>query len=70
MAAYPDRPVYRVLPSTPVEVRQGVVLLAQAERQALDAEVAELFGELGLLVPIDEALIDVAMGLMSTRPRS
>ncbi len=27
-AAYPDRPVYRILPSTPVEVRQGAVILA------------------------------------------
>ena len=25
-AAYPDRPVYRALPSTPVEVRQGAVV--------------------------------------------
>jgi pyrroline-5-carboxylate reductase len=66
--AYPDRPVYRLLPSTPVEVRQGVVLLAQADGQALDAEVAELFGEVGLLVPIDEALMEAAMGLMSCAP--
>jgi len=66
--AYPARPVYRLLPSTPVEVRQGVLLIARAEPQALDAEVAELFGELGLLVPIDESLVDVAMGLMSTAP--
>ena len=27
-AVYPDRPVYRVLPSTPVEVRQGAVIIA------------------------------------------
>src|SRR3954453_7760465 len=26
-AAYPDRPVHRVLPSTPLEVRQGAVIL-------------------------------------------
>ena len=66
--AYPDRPVYRLLPSTPVEVRQGVVLLARAEPQPLDEEVASLFAELGLLVPLDEPLIDVAMGLMSNAP--
>jgi pyrroline-5-carboxylate reductase len=66
--AYPGRPVYRLLPSTPVEVRQGVVLIARSEPQPLDADVAELFGELGLLVPIDEGLVDVAMGLMSTAP--
>jgi pyrroline-5-carboxylate reductase len=66
--AYPGRPVYRLLPSTPVEVRQGVVLLARAEPQALDEAVAELFGGLGLLVSLDEELVDAAMGLMSTAP--
>lgn len=67
-AAYPGRPVYRLLPSTPVEVRQGVVLLARGEPQALDDAIAELFGGLGLLVPLEEQLIDAAMGLMSTAP--
>ena len=39
-AAYPDRPVYRILPSTPVEVRQGAVILAADDAQdepSLDA---------------------------------
>jgi pyrroline-5-carboxylate reductase len=70
-AAYPDRPVYRVLPSTPVEVRQGAVILAAGESQGqpiLDARVQELFAELGTLVVLDDALIDVAMGLMSNAP--
>src|SRR5690242_2594877 len=66
--AYPGRPVYRLLPSTPVEVRQGVVLLARAEPQPLDAEVRALFGELGLLVELDERLVDAGMGLMSCGP--
>jgi pyrroline-5-carboxylate reductase len=70
-AAYPGRPVYRVLPSTPVEVRQGAVILAADEpsgQPILDAQVRELFGELGTLVVLDDALIDVAMGLMSNAP--
>ena len=70
-AAYPDRPVYRVLPSTPVEVRQGAVILAADESSGhpiLDDEVRELFGELGTLVELDDALVDVAMGLMSNAP--
>lgn len=69
-AAYPGIPVYRLLPSTPVEVRQGVVLLAQQPEQDadLDAQVAEAFGALGRLVTIDESLVDVAMGLMSNAP--
>lgn len=69
-AAYPDRPVYRVLPSTPVEVRQGAVILARDETQSpiLDEQVSELFAELGTLVRLEDKLIDVAMGLMSNAP--
>src|ERR1700677_2944610 len=83
--AYPGRPVYRFIPSLPVEVRQGAVVQAagpgmvdgggasadggaDADHAALDAAVAELFAELGTLVVLDEALIDVAMGLMSCAP--
>jgi pyrroline-5-carboxylate reductase len=70
-AAYPDRPVYRVLPSTPVEVRQGAVILAADEttgQPILDERVRDLFAELGTLVVLDDALIDVAMALMSNAP--
>jgi pyrroline-5-carboxylate reductase len=68
--AYPDRPVYRALPSTPVEVRQGAVILAADEAQdpELDAAVRELLAELGTLVVLDDGVIDVAMGLMSNAP--
>jgi pyrroline-5-carboxylate reductase len=69
-AAYPDRPVYRFIPSLPVEVRQGAVVQAADGEQdaALDAEVGELFAELGALVVLPDALVDVAMGLMSCAP--
>jgi pyrroline-5-carboxylate reductase len=70
-AAYPDRPVYRVLPSTPVEVRQGAVILAKDDSQGhpiMDEQVADLFARLGTLVRLDDGLIDVAMGLMSNAP--
>jgi pyrroline-5-carboxylate reductase len=68
--AYPDRPVYRVLPSTPVEVRQGAVIMAAdgAQGPILDERVRELLGDLGTLVVLDDALIDAAMGLMSNAP--
>jgi pyrroline-5-carboxylate reductase len=67
--AYPDRPVYRFIPSLPVEVRQGAVVQAAPVREAaLDARVAELFAELGTLVVLPDALVDVAMGLMSCAP--
>jgi pyrroline-5-carboxylate reductase len=69
-AAYPDRPVYRFIPSLPVEVRQGAVVQAASPAQdpGLDAAVGELFAELGRLVILDDALVDVAMGLMSCAP--
>jgi pyrroline-5-carboxylate reductase len=75
-AAYPDRPVYRFIPSLPVEVRQGAVVQAAdadaaAEgrgQNALDEAVRDLFAELGTLVVLPDALLDVAMGLMSCAP--
>ena len=69
-AAYPDRPVYRLLPSTPVAVRQGAVILAADDEQdaTLDADVRALMAELGTLVELPDALVDVAMGLMSNAP--
>lgn len=68
--AYPGRPVYRFIPSLPVEVRQGAVVQASDEQQdaQVDRAVAELFGELGTLVVLDDRLVDVAMGLMSCAP--
>jgi len=69
-AAYPGRPVYRLLPSTPVEVRQGAVILARDEPQdpETDRAVEELFASLGTLVKLDDHLVDAAMGLMSNAP--
>jgi pyrroline-5-carboxylate reductase len=68
--AYPGRPVYRFMPSLPVEVRQGAVVQAAEESQdpALDTQVHDLFAELGTLVMLPEAQVDVAMGLMSCGP--
>jgi pyrroline-5-carboxylate reductase len=82
--AYPGKPVYRFIPSLPVEVRQGAVVQASepgavadpalravcpdGQDAALDAAVSELFAQLGTLVVLDDALVDVAMGLMSCAP--
>jgi pyrroline-5-carboxylate reductase len=68
--AYPDRPVYRFIPSLPVEVRQGAVVQAAgpAQDEHTDRAVGELFGELGTLVLLEDRLVDVAMGLMSCAP--
>ncbi|HEU4975415.1 MAG TPA: pyrroline-5-carboxylate reductase [Baekduia sp.] len=69
-AAYPDRPVYRFLPSTPVELRQGVVVRAAdaPQDEALDRDVPALFAELGMLVEVADGQVDTAMGLMSCAP--
>jgi pyrroline-5-carboxylate reductase len=69
-AAYPGRPVYRFMPSLPVEVRQGAVVQAagQSPPDPLDTQVHDLFAELGTLVVLEERLVDVAMGLMSCGP--
>src|SRR5882757_1725120 len=77
--AYAGKPVYRFIPSLPVEVREGAVVQgtdaqdavdrAHPDRNAkVDEEVRELFAELGTLVVLDDALVDVAMGLMSCAP--
>jgi pyrroline-5-carboxylate reductase len=77
--AYPAAPVYRFIPSLPVEVRQGAVvqgrdaedlaLREHPDRDAsLDALVGSLFADLGTLVVLEDSLVDVAMGLMSCAP--
>jgi pyrroline-5-carboxylate reductase len=69
-AAYPDKPVYRFIPSLPVEVRQGAVVQAAGPEQdaEIDTAVSKLFAELGTLVVLEDRLVDVAMGLMSCAP--
>ena len=65
--AYPDRPVYRFMPSIPVEVRQGVVCYAPGTRAAEgpEKEIRELFGRLGTLIELPESSIDAATAVMS-----
>jgi pyrroline-5-carboxylate reductase len=69
-AAYPGKPVYRFIPSLPVEVREGAVVQAAGGGgdPKLDAAVSELFAELGTLVVLEDRLVDAAMGLMSCAP--
>ena len=68
--AYPDRPVYRFMPSIPVEVRQGVVCYAPGTRAAEgpEKEIRELFGRLGTLIELPESSIDAATAVMSCGP--
>jgi pyrroline-5-carboxylate reductase len=69
-AHYPGIPVYRIVPSLPVEIREGAIAQAADESQdtKLDIQVRELFAELGAVVTLEESLLDVATGLMSCAP--
>ncbi len=68
-AAYPGQPVVRLMPSTPVALRRGVVVLAvEAGSPAPDERVRDLFAELGTLVELPERQVDAAMNLMSCAP--
>jgi len=69
-AAYGATPVVRMIPSVPVEVRQGVTCHAadaDADGELQDYAVA-LFSRVGLVVDLDEAQFEIAMGLMSCAP--
>jgi len=62
-AAYPDTPVFRVEPNTPVEVRRGVLAFAvpdEAVDAGLYAAVREHFARVGTVVDVPEALMRVA----------
>jgi pyrroline-5-carboxylate reductase len=68
--AYPGVPVFRLVPNTPVEVRQGVVCYSPASgvEEQLEAEVVALFERLGRVVRIEDRLIDAATGVMGVGP--
>jgi pyrroline-5-carboxylate reductase len=70
--AYPDTPVFRMMPNTAVEVRRGVVCYAPNHRfppdPALEADVLALFGRLGRVVSLDDSLIEVASAVMGVGP--
>lgn len=68
--AYPATPVYRFIPNMPVEVGRGVFCYAAGSRAAEgpEQEVLALFGRGGVVIGLDEPLIEPAMALMSCGP--
>jgi pyrroline-5-carboxylate reductase len=68
--AYPGVPVYRFIPNLPAEVRRGVLCYARGTRAAEgpEAEILELFERAGLVIPLEEPLIEPAMAIMSCGP--
>ncbi len=69
-AAYGATPVVRIIPSVPVEVRQGVSCHARDTEADPELErlAIELFERVGLVVSVDESLMGAATGLMSCAP--
>ena len=67
-AAYPDTPVVRVQPNTPVEVRRGVTLLAEPAEEPLAGQIEELFARVGTVVRLPEAMFDAAAACSGVGP--
>lgn len=67
-AAFPGRPVARVMPTTAVEIAQGVAALHAPDDRAL-ATALELFSPIATVVKLDdEALMDAAVGVSGSAP--
>jgi pyrroline-5-carboxylate reductase len=67
-AVYPDTPVVRVQPNTPAEVGKGVTLLAEPAEEPLAGRVEELFGRVGVVVRVPEALINASAACSGVGP--
>jgi pyrroline-5-carboxylate reductase len=67
---YPDVPVFRLMPNTPVEVRRGTICYASAMdvESRLERDVIELFERLGTVVRVPEGLLDAATAVMGVGP--
>jgi pyrroline-5-carboxylate reductase len=74
---YPDAQVFVLIPNTPVEVRQGVILYAERGSDAgvtasvdpeVEARVLELFGRVGSVVRLPVAMMGPAAALSSVGP--
>lgn len=68
--AYPGRPVFRLMPNTPVEVRRGVVCYAPVPGvdPELEKEVLALFGRLGTVVTLPEKAMEAATATAGVGP--
>ncbi|MGH2890218.1 MAG: pyrroline-5-carboxylate reductase family protein [Solirubrobacteraceae bacterium] len=75
-AEYPNTPLLRLIPNTPVEVRRGVTCYAPAPEPGwpnrpdadLERAVLELFDRLGTVVTLEERLLEVATAVASLGP--
>src|SRR3954449_370663 len=67
---YPGVPVYRFIPNMPAEVGRGVLCYAAGSMAAEgpEQELLDLLGRAGLVMPLDEPLLEPAMAIMSCAP--
>jgi pyrroline-5-carboxylate reductase len=68
--AYPERPVVRMMPNTPVEVRRGVTCYAAGAGvgEELERALVGLFERVGVVMKLDEPLLDPATALSGVGP--
>jgi pyrroline-5-carboxylate reductase len=68
--AYPDRPVFRMMPNTAVEVRQGVICYSRAPGvpQELEERVISLFDRIGSVVTLPESQLEAATAISGVGP--
>src|SRR4051812_1758552 len=69
-AAYPGRPVVRLMPNTAVEVGRGVITYSRGAQveDDLDGTLRELVGRLGIVVELEDRLVGAATGINGVAP--
>jgi pyrroline-5-carboxylate reductase len=69
-AAWPQTPVIRTLPNTPVEVGQGVTCFCAAPDidPEVERSVHDLFARVGAVFVLEEARMDIATAVMGVTP--
>jgi pyrroline-5-carboxylate reductase len=67
---YPGRPIFRLMPNTPVEIRQGVVCYAPGAEvdPEVEQQVLALFARLGSVVTVPERVLGAATAIMGVGP--
>ncbi|MDQ6731430.1 MAG: NAD(P)-binding domain-containing protein [Actinomycetota bacterium] len=69
-AAYPDTPIFRLMPNTPVQIGRGIVLYTPAPGvdAELERELLTLLARLGTVVSASESELGVASSVTSVGP--
>lgn len=72
-SAYPGTPVFALMPNTPVEVRQGIVIYSEPRPTEtvdpdVESRVLELFERLGTVIRLPQNLIAAATALSGVGP--